>query len=115
MSHWAQLDENNVVLQVLVGDDTNGEEAAGVFFQEIVGGTWVQCSYNHRICKQFPGIGYRYCAARDIFITPQPFPSWTETEEGDWEAPTPKPTDGRHCAWDEATLSWLLVLPPDPV
>jgi hypothetical protein len=70
MSHWAELDDNNIVLRVLVGN--NNEPDEGQAFMESLGGTWVKTSYNGNIRKNFAGIGYTYDATRDAFIAPKP-------------------------------------------
>jgi hypothetical protein len=70
MSHWAEIDENNIVLRVLVGD--NNEPDEGEAFMNSLGGTWVKTSYNGNIRKNYAGIGYSYDATRDAFIAPKP-------------------------------------------
>ena len=70
MSHWAEIDENNIVLRVLVGD--NNEPDEGEAFMKSLGGTWVKTSYNGNIRKNYAGIGYTYDAGRDAFIAPKP-------------------------------------------
>ena len=70
MSHWAEIDSNNVVLRVLVGD--NGAPDEGESFMKSLGGTWVKTSYNGNIRKNFAGIGFTYDAVRDAFIPPKP-------------------------------------------
>lgn len=118
MAHFAQLDENNVVTQVIVVHNNelldNGaeSEAKGIAFCQSLfpGTTWVQTSYNGNKRKNYAGIGFNYDAQRDAFIAPQPFPSWTLNETTcRWEAPVPYPTDGKRYRWDEATLAWVLV------
>lgn len=117
MAHFAQLDENNVVINMIVVHnnellDENGQESEekGVQFcknhygQETI---WIQCSYNNRIRKRFPSIGHFYSADLDAFIYPQPYPSWIFNEETcGWDAPVPNPKDGNPYLWDEETLSW---------
>lgn len=71
MSHWAEIDSNNVVLRVTVGDDSEGEAAAYQWLLDNLGGTWIQCSYNARIRGCFPGIGFRYDPVADVFIPPE--------------------------------------------
>lgn len=73
MSHWAEIDENNVVIRVLVGDnnDPNGDEGYQ-WLVDNLGGTWIKTSYNGNIRKNFAGIGFIYDAERDAFITPEP-------------------------------------------
>lgn len=110
MSHWAELDENNIVLRVLVGDDSNGEEAAYNFFVEMLGGRWVQTSYNGNIRKNYAGIGDTYDEERDAFIAPKPYNSWILNEElCQWDAPTPKPLEYGPYVWNESSLAWELV------
>jgi hypothetical protein len=121
MAHFAQLDENNVVTQVIVvGNkdcaDANGveKESIGIAFCErLLGGTWKQTSYNGNIRKNYAGIGYTYNADIDAFVPPKPFASWTlNNETAQWEAPTPMPQDGNMYNWDEATTSWVEVPMP---
>ena len=98
MAHFAQLDENNVVTQVIVvGNrdcaDANGveKESIGIAFCErLFGGNWKQTSYNGNIRKNYAGIGYTYDAARDAFIPPRPGPEWTLNETTcQWVNPNP--------------------------
>lgn len=69
MSHWAELDENNIVVRVLVGDNNEADE--GKAFMESLGGTWIKTSYNATIRKNFAGIGYNYSHELDAFIPPK--------------------------------------------
>ena len=110
MAHWAEIDENNVVLQVTVGDnnDPNGDEGYQWLIDNL-GGTWVKTSYNATIRKNFAGIGFTYDEERDAFIPPKTFNSWILNEETcNWEAPVPYPTDGFSYGWNEETLTWDL-------
>ena len=118
MAHFAQLDENNIVTQVIVVHnnellDENGQEseARGVAFcQSLLGGNWKQTSYNATIRKNYAGIGYTYDAGRDAFIAPKPFASWVFNENNcTWDAPTSWPDNEKHYVWDEPTTSWLEV------
>lgn len=73
MSHWAEIDENNTVIRVLVGD--NNDPAGDEGYQWLIdnlGGTWIKTSYNNKIRKNYAGIGYTYDEARDAFIAPEP-------------------------------------------
>lgn len=70
MSHWAEIDDNNIVIRVLVGD--NNEPDEGQSFMESLGGTWIKTSFNGNIRKNFAGIGYTYDSVRDAFIAPEP-------------------------------------------
>lgn len=121
MAHFAQLDENNVVTQVIVvhnneclDADGNESEAVGAgFCAKLFGGTWKQTSYNGNMRKNYAGIGYTYDPVRDAFIQPQPFPSWVLNEDTcRWDAPVPMPTDGKRYVWDEQTTSWTEVTEP---
>ena len=103
MAHFAEI-LNGVVQRVIVVHDN--EEANGAqFCHDLLGGEWLQCSYNNRIRKQFPSAGFTYDDVRDEFVAPQPFESWTLDENNDWQPPTPKP-DG-HYYWDENLLVWV--------
>ena len=120
MAHFAQLDKNNVVLQVIVVHNNelmdNGQESEAkgiVFCQTLFPGTnWKQTSYNRNIRKNYAGIGYTYDVQRDAFIPPKPFESWV-LNEGTclWDAPTPMPQDGKQYRWDESITSWIEVQP----
>jgi hypothetical protein len=118
MAHFAELDENNIVLRVIVvGDDDckdsrgNESEAVGAAFcNRLLGGVWKQTSYTSRIRKNYAGVGFSYDEARDAFIPPQPFPSWKLDENtANWEPPIPYPTDGMLYIWGEESLSWVPV------
>jgi len=69
MSHWAEIDSNNIVLRILVGDNNEADE--GEAFMNSLGGTWVKTSYNATIRKNYAGIGYSYDLVRDAFIPPK--------------------------------------------
>jgi len=108
MAHFAEIDDNNIVKRVLVVD--NSQEHRGqelLTFDMRLGGTWIQTSYNNNFRKQFAGIGYTYDAVNDVFISPQPYASWSLDENFDWKAPVDYPDDGKEYYWDEQTLSWL--------
>jgi hypothetical protein len=107
MSHWAEINNDNKVIRVLVGDnnDPTGDEGYQWLIDNL-GGTWIQTSYNNNFRKQYAGIGYTYDAIDDVFIAPQPYPSWLLDENFDWQPPTPMPTEGMWY-WDEDSLSWL--------
>ena len=113
MSHFAKINENNVVEQVIVAEQD--------FINSGVVGNpalWIQTSYNtvagvHQnngtpLRKNYAGIGFTYDASRDAFIPPKVFDSWT-LDEGtcQWIAPSPMPDDGKQYVWDESTLSWV--------
>jgi hypothetical protein len=114
MAHFAKL-ENNIVTQVIVVAnqdilDENGQEneQKGIdFCSNLLGGTWIQTSYNGKIRKNYAGVGYTYDEGRDAFIAPKPFSSWVLNETtAQWKAPVDMPTDDKRYTWNEATTSW---------
>jgi hypothetical protein len=108
MSHFAELDQNNIVIRVLVGDNNMPNEGYD-WFVENLGGTWVQTSYNANFRKNYAGIGFTYDSERDAFIPPKPFESWILDEDTCfWKSPTPCPTEGFTYSWNEAELAWEL-------
>jgi hypothetical protein len=115
MAHFAKLNENNLIQQVIVVHNNelliNGveSEAKGIeFCQSLLGGVWLQTSYNGTIRKNYAGIGYKYDSIRDAFIPPKPFASWTLDETTcRWNAPVSYPTDGKNYYWDDSTTSWV--------
>jgi hypothetical protein len=113
MANFVKLDDNNIVIGgVAINNDaidSDNEEASGIAFLNNLYGVeqnWKQTSYNHNIRKQYAGIGYSYDPVADVFIAPQPYPSWSLNQNFDWQPPTPQPEEGRWY-WDEATLSWV--------
>ena len=104
MSHWAEIDESNIVLRVLVGDNSEPDE--GEAFMNSLGGTWVKTSYNGNIRKNYAGIGYSYDPVNDWFQAPQPFPSWALDADAKWQPPVAYPTDGVMYEWDESITDW---------
>jgi hypothetical protein len=109
MSHWAEIDENKIVLRVLVGNNSEADE--GEAFMNSLGGTWVKTSYNGTIRKNFAGEGMIYDESRDAFIFPQPYPSWVLNEDTcRWEAPVEYPTDGIMYVWDEEITDWKAIV-----
>jgi hypothetical protein len=117
MAHFAQLDENNLVTNVIVVaneelmEDGVESEAKGIAFcQSLFGGNWKQTSYNGNMRKNYAGIGYTYQADIDAFVPPKPFASWVLNDKAQWEAPVPMPTDDKRYSWDETTLSWVEVV-----
>ncbi len=118
MAHFAQIDENNIVVSVIVVDNKDTADANGVekeyigaaFCERVLGGTWKQTSYNGNKRKNYAGIGYTYQADIDAFVPPKPYASWTLDANAQWQPPTPMPTDGTiesPYTWDEATTSWI--------
>ena len=108
MSHWAEIDDSNIVLRVLVGNNNEADE--GEAFMNSLGGRWVKTSYNKNIRKNFAGIGYTYREDIDAFVAPQPYPSWTLDEDAKWVAPVAYPTDGLMYEWDETTTDWKAIV-----
>jgi hypothetical protein len=108
MAHYAFLDENNVVTEVITGiDETELIEGLDpeTWYGNFRGQRCVRTSYNNTIRKQYAGIGFTYDEAADQFVAPQPFPSWSIDANNDWQPPTPKPEG--HFYWDEDSLSWF--------
>jgi len=120
-AHFAQINSDNIVTQVLVVSDADQHRGHDFLATDLgLGGTWIQTSYNTRggvhssggtpLRKNYAGIGYTYDSGRDAFIPPKPFASWV-LDEGTclWNAPVPYPTDGKMYNWNEATTSWVVV------
>jgi hypothetical protein len=108
MAHYAFLDENNIVTEVITGiDETelieglDPETWYGNFRDQVCKRT----SYNNNIRGTYAGIGYSYNNEEDIFIAPQPYPSWIRNGSG-WEAPIPMPLDDQRYIWNEDNISW---------
>ena len=102
MSHFAKIDNNNIVTEVIVAEqDFINSGVVGDSF------LWVQTSYNNSFRKNFAGIGYTYDKTRDAFIPPKPYPSWTLDEDTClWEAPVAYPDDGNMYVWNETDQQW---------
>ena len=133
MAHFAELDKGNVVKRVIVvGNDVptvagplgendmhvDGETWCVNFFK---GGNWKQTSYNNNFRKQYAGKGYTFDAAKNKFISPQPYDSWALDGNDDWQAPVTYPTDTgtvedpKFISWDEAGQKWTATDNSDPV
>ena len=119
MAHFAEINENNKVLRVIVVNDEYEADGEN-WCNQLLGGTWKQTSYNtsggvHSLGgtpfrKNYAGGGFTYDTTRDAFIPPHEFASWTLNESTcNWEAPIAKPTDGNIWEWDEETLQWIRV------
>lgn len=118
MAHFAELDENNIVLRVTVVaneillDENNVEqENLGLKHLEHLGGRWVQTSYNNNFRKNYAGVGYQYDESRDAFIRPKPYNSWILNEETcDWHPPITEPEfdleNPKYYTWNEEILNW---------
>ncbi len=113
MAHFAEISDGIVTRVLVVNnnellvDGVEVEQKGIDFLNNLLGGAWIQTSYNGNIRKQYAGIGYTYDAVKDEFVAPQPFPSWTLDSNNDWQAPTPKPEGSFY--WDEESLSWLPI------
>lgn len=122
MAHFAEIDENNIVIRVLVVADDQENRGQEFLADDCnLGGTWKKTSYNTQegihvlggtpFRKNYAGIGYSYDSVRDAFIPPKPFNSWTLDEDTcNWQAPTPRPTDGKSYVWVEEDLNWQEVV-----
>ena len=116
MAHWAEIDENNIVIRVVVTDnnDPNGDEGYRWLIENF-GGTWIKTSYNGNIRKRFAGIGYIYNEEHDVFLMPKIFNSWVLDQETlDWTAPIEKPKDNKMYVWEEETISWREIKVVEP-
>lgn len=115
MAHYAFLDENNVVTEVIVGiDETELIEGLDpeTWYGNFRNQKCVRTSYNANIRKNYAGIGFTYDEARDVFIPPKPFNSWVLNEEtAQWDPPVPYPTDKKPYRWSEDDLVWVEILP----
>jgi hypothetical protein len=109
MAHYAFLDSNNVVTEVITGKDET-EKIEGIdpetWYGNFRGQVCKRTSYNNRIRKQYAGIGYTYEKTADVFIAPKPYPSWTLDSNYDWQAPTEHPADGKLYRWNETAQAW---------
>jgi len=121
MAHYAFLNMQNIVTEVIVGkDETDGPTNWEMHYGNIREQVCKRTSYNTRggahseggvpFRKNYAGIGYTYDFARDAFIPPKPFDSWTLNENSClWEAPVAMPDDGQRYSWNEETTSWDLI------
>ena len=114
MAHYAFLDDNNIVTEVIVGIDETElieGEAPDVWYGKFRSQTCVRTSYNGNIRKNYAGIGYTYDEQRDAFIPPKPFASWLLDEDTcQWKAPVDMPSDAsptNQYRWNEATTNWV--------
>lgn len=120
MAHFAKLDSNNVVTEVivisndtLIGIDGQESEQNGINFLNSLYGfypRWIQTSYNSNFRKNFASIGYTYDSTRDAFIEPKPYESWVLNETTcQWEAPVVMPDDDNAYSWNEEEQQWDLT------
>jgi len=124
MAHYAFLDENNIVTEVIVGKNEGEDGKSGedweAHYSAFRGQVCKKTSYNGNIRKNYAGIGFTYNPDIDAFVPPKPFASWTlNNETAQWEAPTPMPEDAgtdeppKMYSWDEATTSWVEIEKPE--
>jgi len=121
MAHFAEIDESNTVVRVLVVPDAQEGRGQEYLADDLgLGGTWKKTSYNtqggvHALGgtpyrKNYAGIGYTFDAAKDAFIAPKPYASWVLDEATcTWQAPVAMPNDDKMYRWDEETTSWVEV------
>jgi hypothetical protein len=110
MAHYAFLDSNNTVTEVIIGiDETELIEGLHpeIWYGNFRNQTCKRTSYNGNIRKNYAGIGYTYDPERDAFIAPKPYTKWVLNEETcQWEAPTPYPTDDKRYVWNDNRGEW---------
>ena len=104
MSHFAQINNEGIVQRVIVAEQyfINSGSVGAAF-------NWIQCSYNNNFRKQFPGPGYKWDHAHQVFVKPQPYASWTLDANMDWVPPVALPADADTVSysWDEAAQLWV--------
>jgi hypothetical protein len=121
MAHFAQLDENNNVIQVDVVDNSvindlpfpESEPIGVAFLKDIYGEAtkWVQTSYNSNFRSTYAMIGGFYDATLDCFVYPKPYASWVKSASGfNWEPPVPLPDEVNEYVWDEAAVNWVKII-----
>ena len=119
MAHFAEIDENNVVMRVVVIDisntiDSNNNEVESIgssFCENLFGGgKWIKTSYNGNIRKRYAQVGGTYDSINDIFIDMKPYDSWILDNNTNWIPPVPYPKDLNYYEWDESTISWKLIM-----
>ena len=114
MAHFANIVGDTVQDVIVVADlDCGGgtfpasEPVGQAFIASIgLGGLWLQTSYNSNFRRAYAGKGFTYSATKDVFIEPQPFPSWSLDDDCYWQPPTPKPTTEGEWMWNEELLKW---------
>lgn len=112
MAHYAFIDSANTVVEVITGQNET-ETIDGVYWEIYYGRQrglrCLRTSYHGNIRKQFAGIGYTYNETADVFVSPQPYPSWILDQNYDWIAPVPYPQDGNVYVWNETAQTWELA------
>jgi len=106
LAHFAELDENNIVLRVIRVDDANEADGEN-WCNNFAGGNWKQTSYNGNMRHNYAGVGHTYDADADAFYAPQLYPSWSLDDAFVWQPPTPRPDGGLDLHWDEDALAWV--------
>lgn len=112
MAHYAFLDDNDIVTEVIVGiDETETIEGKTPeeWYGEFRGQKCVRTSYNAKIRKNYAGIGFSYDSENDWFQAPQPYPSWTLDNNAQWQPPIAYPNDGNFYTWNEDAKEWTLI------
>lgn len=128
MAHFAELNDSNEVVRVVVVKNEDTADASGTeqesigiaHCQKLFGGRWVQTSYNGSFRHRYAGIGYTYDETNDVFLGPKPHASWTLDDDYDWQPPIPRPAeDGNNYIWDEdayqadtadpKTIGWVVA------
>jgi len=123
MAYFAKLENNTVVQVISVSNDVCGEPTLGFPDTDAAGrafiantlkfaGVWKQTSFNANFRGRYAGIGYTYDADADVFVAPQPFPSWTLDSNHEWQPPTPMPSDAsteNPYEWNEEELEWVAI------
>ena len=108
MAYFAEIDTNNVVTRVVSVSNTEEYRGQEFLANDLgLGGKWIQTSYNNSFRKQYAGTGYIYDEVNDIFIVPQPFPSWKLDKNFDWQPPILQPSPFH--MWDETKLQWVEI------
>jgi hypothetical protein len=121
MAHYAFLDENNIVVDVISGKDELEDGIDWeVFYCEFRGQVCKRTSFNtiagkHEngktpFRKNYAGVGFFYDSVRDAFIPPKPYPSWILNDDTClWESPKPCPGNRAYFVWDESSQEWVNV------
>ena len=121
MAHFAEIDENNTVVRVLVVGNEQEDRGQEFLSKDLgLGGKWIKTSYNTQggvhinggtpLRKNYAGVGFTYDSQRDAFIPPKPYDSWELNEDSClWEAPIDYPSDGKNYTWDEEKITWKEV------
>lgn len=118
MAHFARIDSNNVVIEILVVPDEQQHRGNEFLSNDLqLGGTWIQTSYNGNVRKMYAGVGYWYIPELDIFLPPKPYESWSlDVINQSWIAPTPCPEqeEGKVHIWDDVNNIWRTEILPEP-